>query len=69
MILTSKIFFRALPVHPEPEIWISGSRSVCRAPKKILLAKIINGLQLLLVKFFDLALPSRGYSTELSQFY
>ena len=38
-------------------------------PKKIILTKIIYGLPLLLLKFFDLALPSRGYSTELSQFY
>ena len=31
--------------------------------------KIVYELQLLLIEFFDLTLPSRGYSTELSQFY
>ena len=48
MILTSKIFFRALPVHPDLEIRISGSRDpflrifrsrpIRRAPEKFLLA-------------------------------
>ena len=33
-------------------------------PKKIILTKIIYGLQLLLVTNFDYALPSRGYSTD-----
>ena len=42
------------------------------APKKILLAKTSYGLPLLLVHFFDLALPSRGYiliSPNLTEFY
>ena len=69
MILVSIIFFGALWTDPDPDIQIYGSGSVRRAPKKIILAKIIYGLPLLLLKFFDLALLSRGYSTELSQFY
>ena len=36
--------------------------------EKKLLVKIMYGLQLLLLTNFDLALPSRGYSTDLSQF-
>ena len=35
----------------------------------MILTKIIYELPLLLLKFFDLALPSRGYSTDQSQFY
>ena len=40
-----------------------------QALKKFLLVKIIYGLRFLLLTNFDLALPSRGYSTDLSQFY
>ena len=39
-----------------------------KPPKKILLIKIIYGLRFLLLTNFDLALPSRGYSTDLSRF-
>ena len=38
-------------------------------PKKIILTKIIYGLQLLLVTNFDYALPSRGYSIDPFLFY
>ena len=78
MVLTSIIFFRALPVHPDPEIRISGFRDqeppgdtwrVPIPPKKIILTKIIYGLPLLLLTNFDLALPSGGYSTDPSLFY
>ena len=52
------------------EVWsILGALEVPYTPEKITLTKIIYGLPLLLLKFFDLALPTRGYSTELSQFY
>ena len=37
--------------------------------KKIILTKIIYGLPLLLLTNFELALPSRGYSTDPSEFY
>ena len=53
MVLTSIIFFRALPVHPDPEIRISGSRHpffwifrsrpICRAPEKPYLPKPYMG--------------------------
>ena len=79
MILTSKIFFRALLVHPDPEIriygsrdlffWIFRSRSIHTALEKNLLAKTIYGPHLLFLTNFDLALPSRGHSTDQSQFY
>ena len=64
VILPSKNFFRALPVHSDPEIRISGSGLVPRALKFFLLTKIIYGLPLLLITFFDLALTSRGYSAD-----
>ena len=52
------------------EVWsILGALEVPYTPEKIILTKIIYGLPLLLQKFFDLALPSRGYNTESSQFY
>ena len=68
MILTSKIFFRALPGHPNPEIQISGFKgpvfpdiqfqSIRRAPKNFLLAKTICGPHLLLLAHFDSTPPS-----------
>ena len=70
MILTSKIFFRAIPVHTDPEIRISGSkdpfftifrsRPIRRAPKKFLLAKTMYGPHLLLLAHFDSTPPSWG---------
>ena len=38
-------------------------------PKKILLTKTIYGLKLLLLKFFCRTPPSRGYSSDFSDFY
>ena len=79
MVLVSKNFPRALWIDLDPKIWkkgsnnleirISGSGSVCRTLKFFLLTKIIYGLPLLLLKFFDLALPSRSYSIDPSEFY
>ena len=61
--------FRALPVHPDPEIRISGFKDQEPPgdtwkhpipPKKIILTKIIYGLQLLLQKNFGATHPTRG---------
>ena len=54
----------------EYEVWsILGALEVPYTPQKIILTKIIHGLQLLLLTNFDLALPSRGYSTDPFEFY
>ena len=76
MVLASKIFLGALRIDLDlniqkngslnPEIRISGSGSLRRALKKIILVKIIYGLRFLLLTNFDQALPSRGYGTDLS---
>ena len=42
-VLASKIFFGALQTDPDPEIQISGSGSVHRAPKKLYLPKSYMG--------------------------
>ena len=62
--------FRALPVHPDPEIWISGSRnpffwifrsrSIRTGVEKNLLAKTIYEPRLLLLAHFDSTPPSWG---------
>ena len=73
MILVSKIFLGALRLNLDPKIqdprilgsedlenWISGSGSICRALKKIILTKTKYGLRLLLLTIFYLTLPSKG---------
>ena len=73
MILVSKIFLGALRLNLDPKIqdprilgsedlenWISGSGSIRRALKKIILTKTTYGLQLLLLTNFYLTPPSGG---------
>ena len=72
IILASKKNFRALGTNPDQEIWIfrkSGNpyfriRIDREGSEIFLLIKTLYGLQLLLLTHFDLALPSRGYSTD-----
>ena len=72
MILVSKKNFRALGTNLDPEIrifrksgnldfriWMNQEGSVF-----FFIIKTLYGLQLLLLTHFDLALPSRGYSTD-----
>ena len=69
----SKIFLGALRINLDPKIqdprilgsedlenWISGSGSIRRALKKIILTKTTYGLQLLLLTNFYLTPPSGG---------
>ena len=73
MILVSKNFLGALRLNLDPKIqdprilgsedlenWISGSGSIRRALKKIILTKTTYGLQLLLLTNFYLTPPSGG---------
>ena len=77
MVLVIKNFPRALWIDLDPKIWKNGSNnleiqisgSVRRTPKFCLLTKIIYGLPLLLLKIFDLALPSRSYNIDPTEFY
>ena len=72
MILVSKKIFRALGTNPDPEIRIFRKSGIPDFRIRIdregseffLLIKTLYGLQLLLLTHFDLALPSRGYSTD-----
>ena len=73
MILASINFLGALRINLDSKIqdprisgsedlenWISGSGSIRRALKKIILTKTPYGLRLLLMTNFDLTLPSGG---------
>ena len=74
MVLTSKNFFGALQIdldlnirkkgYLNPKIRISRSGCTGRALNFFLLSKTIYGPHLLLLTNFDLALPSRGYTTD-----
>ena len=74
MNLESKKFFGLFLAGLQPIFEKSGKpdfriRMNREGSENFLLVKTIYGLPLLLVANFDYVLPSRGFSTDLSQFY